>query len=301
MDINNYEVYRDSRGKVQPWRLVAELAAQQHGVVAIWQLLEYGFSRDQVDRQLKNGRLHRLHRGVYAVGHERITRSGHWMAAVLACGPNSLLSHRTAAVLHGLLYPRDGWPHVTVAGKGRPKRKGIVLHQVTRIPERVVIDAIPATTIPRTLLDLAHTKDPLLPYALETAYDNGGFDITAIDGQKGATALREAIKRYEPAPHWTRSRLEKRFYRLCRKHGIPLPSVNQWVAGYEVDMVWFEQKVIVELDTEATHGTKSAKLKDPVRDTKLQLAGYRVIRVTDHRLIHDPAGVLADLSQMLAA
>ena len=88
---------------------------------------------------------------------------------------------------------------------------------------------------------------------------------------------------------------------LCRKHGIPLPSVNQWIEGYEVDMVWWEQRVIVELDTEATHGTRSAKLRDPIRDTKLQLAGYRVMRVTDHRLRHDPAGVFTDLSQMLAA
>ena len=299
MDTNNYELCRDSHGKVQPWRTVAEIAALQHAVIASWQLKELGFSRYWVDRQLSAGRLHPLHRGVYAVGHKRINRRGHWMAAVLALGPASLLSHRTAAALHGLLYPRDGWPHVTVQAKGRPKRNGIVIHQVTTLPERTTVDAIPTTTVSRALLDLANVDDPLLPYAVETAYDNGGVNLGGIQGHKGITKLRKAIKDYEPTPHWTRSRLEKRFFRLCRKHGIPLPSVNQWIEGYEVDMVWREQRLIVELDTEATHGTRSARRKDPIRDAKLQIAGYRVIRVTDERLLRDPAGVMADVAALL--
>ncbi len=112
-------------------------------------------------------------------------------------------------------------------------------------------------------------------------------------------ALNQAVKAYEPTPAWTRSRLEKRFFRLCRKHGLPLPAVNQWIEGYEVDMLWREQKLIVELDTEATHGTRSARRRDPVRDTKLQLAGYRVFRVTDERLIKDPDGVMADVAEAL--
>ena len=298
MTTNNYEVWGDNRAKPHPWRAVADLAAAQHAVIAIWQLLELGFSRDWVKRQLTAGRLHPIHRGVYAVGHKRINRRGHWMAATLACGPTSVLSHRTAAALHGLLYPRDGWPHVTVCAKGRPKRRGIVIHQVTTPPERTVIDAIPVTTIGRTLLDLAHVGDPLLPYAVETAYDADAIDIADLDGHKGIRALREATKRYEPTPHWTRSRLEKRFYRLCRKHGIPLPAVNQWIAGYEVDMVWRDEKLIVEIDG-AHHDKKSARRKDPIRDTKLQLAGYRVFRITDDRLINDPDGVMADVCEAL--
>ena len=92
---------------------------------------------------------------------------------------------------------------------------------MTTTPERIVIDAIPTTTINRVLLDLANVNDPLLPYAVETAFDNDVLDITGLDGQKGISKLREAIRQYEPTPHWTRSRLEKRFFRLCRKHGHP--------------------------------------------------------------------------------
>ena len=299
MDTNNTDFCSDSRVKTHPWRLVAEIAAVQHAVIAYWQLIDLGFSRHWIQRQLGAGRFHPIHRGVYAVGHQRINRRGYWMAAVLACGPISFLSHRTAAALHGLLYPRDGWPHVTVPTKGRRKRHGIVVHQAA-VPDaqRTIVDAIPTTTIPRVLLDLAHTRDPLLPYAIETAYDDGVLDITGIDGHKGVRALRQAIKQYEPTPHWTRSRLEKRFFRLCRKHGIPLPAVNQWIAGYEVDMVWREQKLIVEIDG-AVHDRYSARRKDPIRDTKLQLAGYRVFRVTDDRLINDPGGVAADVTEAL--
>jgi very-short-patch-repair endonuclease len=280
---------------------VAEVAAVQHAVVSAWQLLELGYSRDWIKHQLGAGRFHRIHRGVYAVGHKRITRSGHWMAAVLACGPLALLSHRTAAALHGLLYPRDGWPHVTVPATGRQKRRGIQIHLVQAIPDeqRTVVDNIPTVTVARALLDLARTKDPLLPYAVETAYDDHLLDLSSLDGQKGVRALKEAVKAYEPTPAWTRSRLEKRFFRLCRKHGLPLPAVNQWIEGYEVDMLWREQKLIVELDTEATHGTRSARRRDPVRDTRLQLAGYRVFRVTDERLIKDPDGVMADVAEAL--
>jgi very-short-patch-repair endonuclease len=175
-----------------------------------------------------------------------------------------------------------------------------VVHQAV-VPEAqsTVIDNIPTTTIPRVLLDLANVDDPLLPYAIESAYDDGTLDVSGIDGHKGVRKLRKALAEYEPTPHWTRSRLEKRFFRLCREHGIPLPAVNQWIAGYEVDMVWRDQRVIVELDTDATHGTRSARRKDPIRDAKLQIAGYRVIRVTDDRLIRDPAGVIADVRALL--
>ena len=302
MDPNNTDFSPDNWGEAHPWRVVAEIAARQHAVIASWQLLEIEFAPKWIEYQVKVRRFHRIHQGVYSVGHRRINRRGYWMAAVLACGRTAFLSHRTAAALHGLLYPRDGWPHVTAPTNGRRKRRRIVVHQAL-VPDaqRTIVDDIPTTTIPRVLLDLAHSRDPLLSYAIETADDDGLLDFAAIDelvGQKGIKRLRQAIKTYEPTPHWTRSRLEKRFFRLCRRHGIPLPSVNQWIAGYEVDMVWREQRLIVEIDG-AAHDKNSARRKDPIRDTKLQLAGYRVFRVTDARLINDPDGVIADVTEAL--
>src|SRR3954470_21640887 len=99
----------------QPWdRVIADVARRQHGVVARWQLLDLGIGEYAVRHRLRAGRLHAVFPGVYAVGHRRLTRRGHWMAAALACGPAAVLSHRTAAALHGVLWPRDGWPHVTV-------------------------------------------------------------------------------------------------------------------------------------------------------------------------------------------
>jgi very-short-patch-repair endonuclease len=273
-------------------------------VVAYWQLAELGFSKDAIDHRARAGRLHRVHRGVYAVGHSRLTRYGHWMAATLALGPAAVLSHRTAAAVHGVLWPRDGWPHVTVPATGRPKRRGIVIHQVTSIPtaERTVIDAIPVTSLPRTLLDLAHTKDRLLPYAIEQAADNDILDFNAIDAlqnRKGIRALRTAIAAYEPTPHWTRSRLEKRFFKLMRKHGIPLPAVNTWVAGHEVDMVWHDEHLIVEIDGGEIHDRPSARRKDPLRDADLQLAGYRIYRVPETELILRPDDVAATVKRFL--
>jgi hypothetical protein len=267
-------------------------------------LLERGFSPKWIERQLGAGRFHRIHRGVYAVGHKRLTRQGHLMAAALACGPTAVVSHRTAAALHAVLRPRDGAPHVTVPASGRAKRRGIVLHQVNEIAatERGTIDHIPVTSLARTLLDLARANDPLLPYAIDEAADNETLDLKAITSlgpnRRGIRALNAAIAAYEPTPHWTRSNLEKRFFKLMRKHGIPLPGVNLWIGGYEVDMVWVDEKVVAEIDSDL-HDRPSARRKDPLRDARLKLAGYRIYRVPETQLILRPDEVVETVDDML--
>jgi very-short-patch-repair endonuclease len=284
---------------------IAELARRQHGVVARRQLLELGLGRDALRHRLRVERLHRVYRGVYAVGHRRLSRSGWWMAAALAFGPAAVLSHRTAAAVHGLLRPRDGAAHVTVPGRGRSGLRGIVHHQVTAIPdsERTAIDALPVMTVARTLLALASAGDRLLPYAIDEAADRRMLDPVAIGAlgphRKGMPALRAAVAAYVPTPHWTRSRLEKRFFRLMREHGIPLPSVNQWIEGYEVDMLWPRQKLVVEIDGDL-HDRPSARRKDPLRDAKLQLAGYVVYRVTEDALVNRPGEVARTVRAFLA-
>jgi predicted transcriptional regulator of viral defense system len=141
---------------------IADLADRQHGVVAHRQLVALGIGKAAVQRRARAGRLHRLHRGVYAVGHRRVSAHGHWMAAVLAYGPTALLSHRSAATLWGIRPTSASRADVTVDGRTRHHQHGIVLHLPRHLhPEdRVVRDAIPITSIARTLLDLAPVLQP---------------------------------------------------------------------------------------------------------------------------------------------
>jgi very-short-patch-repair endonuclease len=298
---NNINVFRDIGGKLCTCdREIADLAARQHGVVARWQL---ALGDDAVQYRVRIGQLHRVHRGVYAVGHPRLTQRGRWMAAVLAYGPAALLSHRTAAMLHGLLWPRAATPHVTVPARGLVSRGGIVVHPVERLTEaeQATVDGIPATSVARTLLDLARSRDPLLRYAVEEALQNEVLEFDAIDalaGRRGIRRLNAAVAAYRPTPGWTRSRLERRFFQLMREAGLPLPAVNLTVAGYQVDMLWREQRLIVEVDGPPHEGA-AARQRDPERDARLQIAGYRVYRVTDKALVNDPATVVANVRALL--
>ncbi|MEA2420071.1 MAG: hypothetical protein QOE60_2277 [Thermoleophilaceae bacterium] len=134
---------------------IAELAEGQHGVVARAQLLALGLGRSAIAERLRKQRLHRIHRGVYAVGYRRVTRLGWWLAAVLACGPGAVVSHRCAGALQGIL---EGWPatvDVSVPGE-RHSRRGIRVHRMAIADdERTVVASVPVTTAARTLLDLA--------------------------------------------------------------------------------------------------------------------------------------------------
>lgn len=277
---------------------LAELGAAQHGVVATWQLLVLGFSRREIHRRVASGRLHSIHRGVYAVGHTKLTLRGRWMAAVLACGKDAALSHRDAAALHNLLDAGVGLIHVTAPGRSHHRRVGVRVHNPRSLhPDDVtVIDGIPVTSVARTLLDVAETE-PLrrLERAYEAAERERTLEMRKVHellvrsrGHRGARPLTTLIERFtEPPPH-TRSKLERRFFRLCKQAGVPLPAVNVSVKGHEVDMLWREHKVIVELDSCGFHRTRAAFERDRRRDVELQLAGYRVLRFTWRRLAEEP-------------
>jgi very-short-patch-repair endonuclease len=182
-------------------------------------------------------------------------------------------------------------------------RGGIVVHPVERLTEaeQATVDGIPATSVARTLLDLARSRDPLLRYAVEEALQNEVLEFDAIDalaGRRGIRRLNAAVAAYRPTPGWTRSRLERRFFQLMREAGLPLPAVNLTVAGYQVDMLWREQRLIVEVDGPPHEGA-AARQRDPERDARLQIAGYRVYRVTDKALVNDPATVVANVRALL--
>jgi very-short-patch-repair endonuclease len=231
------------------------------------------------------------------------------MAAVLVHGPDAVASHRTAAALWDLLPHRGNVVYVTVPASGRAKRKGIVLEQVRALDEqdRAVRDGIPVTALARTLIDVFGTEsEERRERALEHAERIGMLDGRALDdacdrarNRRGVKAVRARLReRREPA--LTRSALERRFLIFCRKHRLPAPAMNAWVEGYELDAVWREQKVVVELDDFYTHRTRASFEGDRKRDARLQALGYRVIRITAERLKAEPAEIAAELRLTLS-
>ena len=289
------------RGKSGPFdALIAELASLQHGVVAIWQLLELGLGRKAIDYGVRSGRFHRLYRGVYAVGHTALSLEGRLLAAVYSAGCNAVLSHRSAAMLWGLLRDSSPMIHITTPDRGRTSKNRVRVHRVRslRAADVAVVDNIPVTSVARTLIDLARTESPRqLRYALDQAERLRLLDLRELErfrGCKGWRALDDALAAMtEPAN--TNAGIERLFLEVCAAGDIPRPEANILVEGYLVDAVWREQKLIVELDSRAHHMTTRAFEEDRERDDALQLAGYRVIRITWRRLTDDPAGVVARL------
>jgi very-short-patch-repair endonuclease len=277
-------------------------------VVAIWQLLALGFSRSAIGRWVESGRLHRVHSGVYAVGHRRLGPRGWWMAAVLACGPGAVLSHQSAARLWGILGGHGSRTHVTVPARGRPRRAGIARHQVRRLDpqDRTKRDGIPLTSLARTLLDVAEVAPSQLDRAYEAAERLRLLDLAALHklcerspGRRGLKPLRALMADQARFAEDTNTGLEEQFAAFCRRHRLPPPAFNVLVEGYLVDAVWVDRRLVVELDSWSFHRTRAAFERDRVRDSALQLAGYRTIRITWRRLTSEPEAVGSTIRQLL--
>jgi hypothetical protein len=247
---------------------IIDLANAQHGVVARRQLLGLGISPGGVEARVTSGWLTKVYRGVFAVGHSRLTVQGQWMAATLAGGPGAALSHRTAASHWGLVLPpgridvlRDvatGSSVPRYAGRPAPYGRPIVFHRsrVFRGDDFEVRNGILTTALHRTFLDLAATWTlRQMDSAFSEAERNGLVRIErfreAADrgkGWSGISKLRAIVREWDPESTRTRSELENEFRRLCRRHELPLPEVNVVVNGFEVDCFWRDQGLIVELD-----------------------------------------------------
>lgn len=290
---------------------LAALAAGQHGVVARRQLLAAGITSSAIDRWVARERLQPIHRGVYAVGHRRLRREGFWLAAVLAAGPGALLSHREAAALHGLRPAERPAADVTVVARRRVP--GIQIHRVERIDEddATVVDGIPATSVARTLVDLAAVVPPqALRKALEEAERSHRLDVGAIEaalarlrGRTGAGhgRMRAALAELARAGTTvTRSVLEDRFLALLAAHDLPRPSANAWTASMEVDACWPVARLVVELDGWADHRTRQAFQRDRTRSNDLQAEGWTVLRFTHADVVHRPAQTAARVARAIA-
>lgn len=278
---------RDKPANSRPDLRFSRLAARQHGVISAVQLIATGLSRDAIRRRAEAGRLHRIHRGVYAVGHTRLSNEGRWMAAVLACGEGAVLSHRSAAAHWGLLRARKGPVDVTVpTAAGRSRRPGIRLHRSTSLTRQAVTirQGIPTTTPARTIADLRRVLERR---ELEKAIAQAEILSLPLDRHPGLP--------YEP----TRSELERRFLRLCKRHRLPKPEVNTRLGPYEPDFLWRDRNLIVETDGWETHGTRSAFEADRARDVCLGAMGYRVLRFTYRQVWEDAATVARALHPYL--
>jgi very-short-patch-repair endonuclease len=257
-------------------------------VVSLQQLRELGLSRHRIEARLEAKRLYRLHRGVYAVGHEALTPKSHFIAAVYACGPGSLLSHRAAGALQGLL---DATAVIEVtATRGCKPKPGIAVHRsrIVHPDDRSQVDGIPTTSVARTLVDLADVlNERQLTRAVRQAELLKVFDLRAIEatlarlpGRKGRHRLRRVLVAYQPEPQLLRSRAERRLKRLCERNHLPQPQFNASVAGYEVDVYWAEAKLALEFDGAETHQTRFAFHEDRRRDRALAAEGIQALRVT---------------------
>lgn len=287
-------------------RAVVALADRQHGAVARRQLLAMGLSGRMIDLRIDSGRLHLLHRGVYAVGRGKLSQRGQWMAAVLACGDEALLSHRSAAALWGLM--RSHRLPIEVSSRSGRRRQGIAVHE-SRLDrsDRAAVDGIPVTSVARTLFDLAEVVDRQThERAFEEADRLRVLELRAVEDVCSRNPRRRALKPVrrliEAArePVTTRSPLEDRFVVFCEEQGLPQPTTNATIADLEVDALWCHEKLIVELDGFSFHQHRAAFERDRARDAVLQAAGFRVIRITHRRLDREPLLLAGQIRELLS-
>jgi very-short-patch-repair endonuclease len=278
---------------------VAELAQRQWGVVTRAQLEESGLEAAGISRWQDERRLHRVHPGVFAVGHCCLAREGELAAAVFYAGPGSALSHVTAAWWHGMLQAQPTRLHVSAPGKRR-SLPHVRVH-CRRDLERTWHKRLPLTHPAQTLLDIASVVRFMeLRRALAEAEYRRLVTLAEVGsvlgrGRPGSAALRVALDCHLPQLARTRSRMEELFVLLCERHSLTPPAVNARVAGWTVDAVWFDQRIAVELDSHAAHGTPAAIAEDRRRDLELRAAGFTVLRYTWRQLTEDGDVVIADL------
>jgi len=295
--------------KVQapPDGLLAVIAGRQHGVVTVAQLRASGLGDAAIGYRVRMGRLHRLYRGVYAVGHPVVPVPGHRLAAVLAVGPAAVLSHLSAAAVWDLVDVRPQVVDVTVARPVR-SRRGIRVHAVRDLDTRdhTSVDGIPITTVARTLLDLAEVAgDRTLRRAVREAYVQRRVDERALRdvlgrsrGRHGAPRLAAIVASgFVP----TRSELEDRVLDLLLAHGLPRPAVNVVLPGLarrvEVDFLFEDARLVVEADGARFHDNRLARDADAARQAMLEAAGFRVVRVNWTQVTKHPGQTVRRLRQ----
>ena len=303
------------RGSAATWdHDIAQIAGRQHGVISFEQLRYLGMERTTVQWRIEVGVLHRVHRGVYAVGYLYLTPHGRRMAAVLACGPGAVLSHRSAAVLWGLRgEPRSTFDVTAPNRRGRVP-KAIDAHRDGSLTpaDRIVLHGIPCTTVARTLLDFAavasvrELRKAISEAEVLRVLDHGAVRrlIKRSRGRRGVARLRMLMDEIHPQTKRTRSDMEILFLHMCERAGLPSPEVNAtlYPGGQRTmpDFLWRDAGLIVEADSRRFHDTDSAFQSDRKREQRLQLAGWRVSRCTWEQIEREPLRLAKTIRGLLS-
>jgi hypothetical protein len=290
-------------------RAIRELAERQHGVVARWQLDALGLTKTLIQGRVEAGLLIPLFQGIFALAHRKIGREGRWISAVLASGPGAVLSHGSAMDLWGMRGSRGPVEVLRQSGGVHRVRSDIRLHQTRSLPNHHISyeQGIPATTIERTLLDMAGRLDAKQLERAIVAADRSRRlrwpelqDMAARGrGKKGIGRLRCVAAAVDPRAVDTKSPLEIDFLALCREAGLPPAQVNVLVEGYLVDFLWPDQRVVVETDSYTYHRDRPAFESDHERTVALTAAGYEVHRATYRMLSWNPNPFLSNVRRSL--
>jgi predicted transcriptional regulator of viral defense system len=283
--------------------------------VTLEQLEGLGFTDEAIAKRAARGRLHRIHQSVYSLTPEVMTQRGRFMAAVLACGPDAVLSHRSAAYLWGLI---DEWPDsidVTAPNRRGRSPSGVSAHRDGSLQpiDKTTLHGIPCTSLARTLLDYAgvapewevrkavaqaEVQRILEPAVMRSVLRRGR-------GRRGVARLRLIIDTLHPQTKRTRSELERLFLAMCVVARLPQPEVNIWldVPGgnpLQADFLWRDSRLIVEADSREFHDTPAAFEEDRKREQRFQLAAWRVSRCTWAQVEQEPRRLATTMRALLA-
>jgi very-short-patch-repair endonuclease len=288
-------------------RAIARIAGRQDNVISREQLLGAGLGRGAIAHRVATGAWQRLYNSVYLLGPAPPSLMARARAAVLACGADAVVSHRSAAEMFGLLPEVGGEVHVTVAGRNVAPRTGVRRHRVAGFGAGAVtkMRGIPVSSVARTIADLAATESPRdVEHAFQEALYRRIVTPDAVAAvlkreprRKGAPVIRALIE----DPRMTRSERERTLLKLLAQAQLPTPLTNVKLHGYLVDVYWPEQGLVLEFDGWQAHGHRLAFESNRKRDQVMLANGLRAMRVTDRHLVHEPIALAARIAQALTS
>jgi predicted transcriptional regulator of viral defense system len=294
---------------------VGRLAVVQNGVVTHEQLDELGLNDQAVAKRVARGRLHRIHQTVYSLTPRVMTERGKFMAAVLACGPDAVLSHRSAAYLWGLVDSCEGPIDVTAPNRRGRSPDGVAAHRDGSLQpiDKTAVHGVPCMSVARTVLDFAGVAPEWeVRKVVAEAEVLGILDKAELRSllkrsrrRRGVARLRLILDTIHPQTKRTRSELERMFLRMCERASVPEPEVNVWLptpsgARYQADFLWREARLIVETDSRRFHDTDSAFVSDRKRRQQLELARWRVSQCTWEEVEHEPRRLALTVRALIA-
>ena len=289
--------------------VAGEIADRQHGVVTRWQLLAAGLSRRVIDGAIAAGRLRLLFRGVYTVGHAAVSPDGWCQAALLACGDESALGHRTACMKWSLRRT-DLFPLSVIVPGDRGRKHDRIQARRVKLDRRdwVAFDGLRVTTPARTIVDMAGELSPTeMRELVERAQNLRRFDPKQVSrvlechpSRPGCRPLLHLIALLQPDHDGAKSYLERLFLALVRKAGLPLPEVNVCIEGRERDFVWRDERLVIEVDGYAYHSSRAAIRRDKARDRELTAALWRPARFTYEEIAFEADATTTEIADLLA-